>query len=400
MRLPSPVLAPLLTLLCLAAACRDEQAGPPQRAPRLPAPAQARALEAAPTDLTFRSGATFADGAVVYLGSKVRPEKAAPGEQVRLSHYFQAQRPPPKGYGFFVHVVDAASGGMLFNADHEVQDGAAPLASWPVGKVIEDVHSVPMPSVPARVVLGFWNDDGRLPVDDARAHDGINRMMGPTLGGGAPDLPEYTVPRASKAPTLDGVLDDAAWKAAQPVVLRGSFDGRPAQLRTEARLVHDDAYLYVAFDIEDPDLWGTLKQRDDPIYEQEVVEIFLDANADGRTYNELQVSPHNVIFDAYFPARRQGMDKTWDSEIKTALKLRGTLDDPSDRDEGWTVELRIPFARLAEVPHVPPRKGDRWRFNLYRLEHHGRRSVEGQAFSPLFVGDFHALPRFAWLTFQ
>ena len=399
MRLPSPVLAPLLMLTCLAAACRDEQAGPPQRAPRLPAPAQARTLEAAPTDLTYRSGATFAGGAVVYLGSKVTPQKAAPGEQVRLAHYFQAQRPPPKGYGFFVHVVDAASGGMLFNADHEIQDGAAPLATWPVGKVVEDVHSVPMPGVPARVVLGFWNDDGRLPVDDPRAHDGIQRMLGPPLGG-APELPEYPVTRASKAPTLDGVLDDAAWKAAQPVVLRGSFDGRPAQLRTEARLVYDDAALYVAFDIEDPDIWGTLKQRDDPIYEQEVVEIFLDANADGRTYNELQVSPHNVIFDAYFPARRQGMDKTWDSEMKTALKVRGTLDDASDRDEGWTVEMRIPFARLAEVPHVPPQKGERWRFNLYRLEHHGRRAVEGQAFSPLFVGDFHALPRFGWLTFQ
>ncbi|NMO22424.1 carbohydrate-binding family 9-like protein [Pyxidicoccus fallax] len=400
MRLSFPVLAPLLSLMCLAAACRDEQAGPPQRAPRLPAPAQARTLDAAPADLTFRSGATFADGAVVYLGSKVTPRNAAPGEQVRLAHYFQASRQPPTGFAFFVHVVDAASGGMLVNADHEFQDGAAPLASWPVGKVVEDVHSVPMPSVPARVMLGFWRGDERLSVDDPRTQDGQNRMLGPTLGGGAPELPEYTVTRASKAPVLDGVLDDAAWKAASPVVLRGSFDGRPARLRTEARLVYDDAALYVAFDIEDPDIWGTLKQRDDPIYEQEVVEVFLDANADGRTYNELQVSPHNVIFDAYFPARRQGMDKTWDSEMKTALKIRGTLDDASDRDEGWTVEMRIPFARLAEVPHIPPQKGDRWRFNLYRLEHHERRTVEGQAFSPLFVGDFHALPRFGWLTFQ
>jgi hypothetical protein len=86
--------------------------------------------------------------------------------------------------------------------------------------------------------------------------------------------------------------------------------------------------------------------------------------------------------------------------VKTALKVRGTLDNPADRDEGWTVELQIPFARLAEVPNVPPKKGDRWRFNLYRLEHLERRAVEGQAFSPLFVGDFHALSRFGWLTFE
>ena len=58
------------------------------------------------------------------------------------------------------------------------------------------------------------------------------------------------------------------------------------------------------------------------------------------------------------------------------------------------------FARLAEVPNAPPRKGERWRFNAYRLEHVERRQVEGQSFSPLFVGDFHALPRFGWLVFE
>ncbi|MBJ6763276.1 carbohydrate-binding family 9-like protein [Myxococcaceae bacterium JPH2] len=400
MRLHSTSWFTLLPLLCLVTSCRDEQAGPAHRTPRLPAAAQVRTREGVPSDLTFRADTTFAGGAVAYLGSRVTPEHAAPGQPVTLTHYFMARRPPPEGFGFFVHVVDVASGQMVGNADHEIQDGAAPLATWPVGKVIEDTHVVPMPASPARLMLGFWRGDDRLPVDDARAQDGANRMLGPTLGGAPPELPEYKVSRVKKAPVIDGVLDDAVWKDAPAVTLVGSFDGRPASLRTVARLAYDDANLYVAFDVEDPDVWGTLRERDASIYEQEVVEIFLDANADGRTYNELEVSPHNVIFDAYFPARRQGMDLSWDSGMKTAVKVRGTLDDPSDRDEGWSVEMAIPFNRLAEVPHLPPQKGDRWRFNLYRLEHRDRRQVEGQAFSPLFVGDFHALPRFAWLTFQ
>jgi hypothetical protein len=398
MRLFRTSVLPLLGLTLLFA-CRDEQAGPRPRTPNLPPPTQVKTLDAAPADLTFRSGATWGGGAVVYLGSRVTPAQPSPGQQVQLAHYFQAVRPPPQGFGFFVHVVDSASGQMLINADHEIQNGAAPLASWPVGKVIEDVHTLQMPGSPVRVLLGFWRGDERLAVDDPRAHDGANRMLGPELGKAA-ELPEYKVTRAAKPPVIDGALDDAAWKAATPVVLRGSFDGRPVSLRTEARILYDDAHLYVAFDAEDPDIWGTMRQRDDPIYEQEVVEVFLDANADGRTYNELQVSPHNVLFDAYFPARRQGMDTGWDSGMKTAVKVRGTLDNPADRDEGWTVEMQIPFARLAEVPNVPPKKGDRWRFNLYRLEHLERRSVEGQAFSPLFIGDFHALPRFGWLTFE
>ncbi|HET9450875.1 MAG TPA: carbohydrate-binding family 9-like protein [Aggregicoccus sp.] len=394
------LLLALLLLALAAPACRDEQAGPPPRGVRLPAPASPRVLDAAPADLSFRSGATFAGGTVQYLGSRVAPAAARPGQAVRLSHYFVARAPPPPGWHFFVHVLDAASGEMLLNADHEFQQGAAPLGSWPVGKVMEDVHSLPLPSSAAVVALGFWQGSRRLAVDDARHSVGEDRMAGPPLGGGEPPLPEYRVPRAARAPRIDGSADEPAWKAAPLVTLRGSFDGSPAPLRTQARLLYDDAHLYVSFDVEDPDVWGTHRDRDAPLYEQEVVEIFLDANADGRTYNELQVSAHGVHFDAYFPARRQGMDLGWDSGMQSAVKVRGTLDDASDRDGGWTVELRIPFARLAEVPHVPPRPGDRWRFNLYRLELPDRRSQQGQALSPLYVGDFHALPRFAWLTFE
>jgi hypothetical protein len=389
----------LLTLLATTS-CRDEQAGPKPRAKALPPPTQARVLEAAPGDLTYRSGVTLGGGAVRYLGSRVTPQGAQPGQPVQLAHYFESLRAMPPGWDFFVHVVDPASGQMLVNADHAFAGGSAPLGAWPVGKVVEDVHTVPMPATPGRVVLGFWQGDSRLPVDDPKAHMGDNRVLGPQLGGASPSLPEYTVRRTPKAPVIDGELNDAVWKDAAPVVLRGSFDGRQPSLRTEARLAYDDQHLYVAFDVEDPDVWGTFRKRDEPIYEQEVVEIFLDANADGRTYNEMQVSPHNVNFDAYFPARRQGMDLSWDSGMTTAVKVRGTVDNPADRDEGWRVEMRIPFARLAEVPNLPPKKGERWRFNLYRLEHVGRQQVEGQSFSPLFVGDFHALPRFGWLVFE
>ncbi|HEX8825086.1 MAG TPA: carbohydrate-binding family 9-like protein [Archangium sp.] len=397
---PASHLLTLLTLTLLATSCRDEQAGPKPRAKALPPPTQARVLDTAPQNLTYRSGATFGGGAVRYLGTRITPPAAAPGQTVQLAHYFEALRAMPQGWEFFVHVVDPATGQMMINADHGFAGGAAPLGSWPVGKVVEDVHTVPMPPAPGRVVLGFWRGDERLPVDEPKSHSGDNRMLGPQLGGGLPSLPEYTARRASKAPVIDGELNDAVWKDAAPVVLRGSFDGRQPSLRTEARLAYDDQHLYVAFDAEDPDIWGTLRKRDEPIYEQEVVEVFLDANADGRTYNELQVSPHNVTFDAYFPARRQGMDLSWDSGMTTAVKVRGTLDDPSDRDEGWRVELKIPFARLAQVPNTPPKKGERWRFNAYRLEHVERQQVEGQSFSPLFVGDFHALPRFGWLVFE
>lgn len=397
--------------------CRDEQAGPKNRPPpqgqanAAQAPSGGiRTLENAPADLTFKSGATWASGTIQYLGSKVEPARPTPGQQVRLSHYFVALKPPPQGWTFFLHVVDASSGQQLGNADHELQGGAAPLGSWPVGKVIEDVHVIQMPNYagPLQFVIGFWQGEARLPVDDRPlpaqpAHDGQNRMFGPKLESPQQQpLPEYRVPRASKAPTIDGKLDDEIWKAAPVVTLNSSMDGSPVSKKTTARILYDDKFLYVAFDAEDADVWGSLRKKDDPIYTEDAVEIFLDANGDGKTYNELQVSPHNVNFDAAFVARRSDLAEAmkWESGMKSAVTIRGTIDNDADKDEGWSAELQIPFDQLMDVPRMP-QKGDAWRFNLYRLEHLVRRQqIEGQAFSPLFAGDFHHLPRFGKLIFE
>lgn len=399
-----------LGLALAASGCRDEQAGPKPHARSRsaglsPSGANAsagRVLTSLP-HLTFRSGGSWAKGTVVYLGSRVTPQDPKPGQGVEIAHYFLARAAPPKGYGFFTHVVDAKSGQMLANADHEIQGGALPLENWPVGKVVEDISRLQIPQGAAgalRLVIGFWRGDERLPVDQPAAQDGQNEMLGPVLQIGGAPLPEYHAHKTQHPPVIDGALGDAAWAQAVPVTLHNSFDGSPVRFRTTARILYDDQFLYVAFDAEDPDVWGTLLKRDDPIYTQEVVEIFLDANADGRTYNELEVSPHNTVFDAYFPSRRRDMDTAWDSGMQSAVKVNGTLDNPDDTDHGWTVEMRIPFSHLAQVPHLPPQPNDRWRFNLYRLEHPGRTQEEGQSFSPLFLGDFHNLPRFGWLVFD
>ena len=80
------------------------------------------------------------------------------------------------------------------------------------------------------------------------------------------------------------------------------------------------------------------------------------------------------------------------------MHLDGTLNDPRDVDRGWTAELAIPFTALTGMPAPRPRRGDRWRFNLYRLRQNPGRA-EGQAYSPPMAGDFHALDRFATMRF-
>ncbi len=397
----------VLVLVVVLTGCRDEQAGPKPRQTSRPPPAApaARVLDAAPTTLTFTSGATWAGGKVQYLGSVVDPQKPKAGDQVTLRHYFKATEAVPTGFKFFVHVLDGETGQQVANLDHELQGGNSPLGTWPVGKIIEDVHGFQYPNYPnpLKLRLGFWNDSGRLPVDVSPLTDQESRAVGPTLASPQQALPEYHMPHTAKPPVIDGKLDDEAWKAAPVVTLQGSLDGRPVTRRTDVRLLWDEKNVYVAFDAEDPDIWGTKLKKDDDIYNEEACEVFFDADGDGATYNELQVSPHNTNFDASFVARRSDLAEAmkWESGMITAVQVKGTLDDASDVDERWTVEMAIPIANLNHVPHVPPLKGDVWRFNAYRLEHLVRgKQIEGQSFSPTFVGDFHALPRFGKLFFE
>jgi hypothetical protein len=212
---------------------------------------------------------------------------------------------------------------------------------------------------------------------------------------------EYVVHRTDAPIAIDGVLAEAAWDRAEragPFVR--SLDGQPCSARTVARLLWDDDNLYVAFQAEDPDISTPFSRDDEPLYTSNVVEIFLNPSGDLRRYDEIELAPSNALFDASFTGRRQGMDLSWSSRARHAVHLDGTLNDSRDVDRGWTAELAIPFATLTGMPHPRPRRGDRWRFNLYRLRQGRGQPGEGQAYSPPMVGDFHALDRFATLRFD
>lgn len=396
-----------LALALAAVACRDPEVGPP---PRLLGAEQSqrvarRLLKERPSP-PLPSSATLGGGKIRFLGSQVRPEAAARGAQVRVSHYFECLSSLDKSWKMFVHVESSTSPGILVNADHVPVEGLLPTDRWRPGQIIEDEYTFQVPAeAPAELVgsIGFYRFDDRLPVDDPAAHDGKNRIPAfrVKVAGEEGPLPTYRAPRRRGAIAIDGDLSDEGWRGVPitPPFAR-SHDGGPARFRTQARLAWDDEALYVGWDAEDDDVWAKLEKRDDPIYQEEVVEVFIDADGDGRTYDELELSPRNVVFDAFFPERRQGMDLGWRSGMATAVRVLGTLNDPRDKDRGWTAEMRIPVANLSKVPRWPPRAGDRWRMNLYRLEWHSGRTInEGSAFSPPLVGDFHHLPRFGALEF-
>ncbi len=378
--------------------------------PALPPPAERiAAIQVTATPPSMHSvNATFGGGMIRYLGYELQPEKPQPGQRFEITHYWRAEKPIPDNWTIFVHFAIPGQAGLVANGDHIPAAGAYPSTQWKVGATFRDPQTFGLPptfpSPQIEVYVGLYQGDRRMPLDQPSLGT-EDRLLAATLTLGAAaqqaPLPTYKVGRRKGAIRIDGILDEPDWKNARstgPFVR--SIDGAPTKYRTEAKLLWDDEFLYVAFTCEDQDVWSDYTKHDDKIYEEEAVELFVDADGDGKTYNELEIAPTNATFDAYFPARRQGMDLSWESGMVSAVKVDGTLNDPSDVDKGWTAEAKIPLKSFASVPHMPPKIGDKWRINLYRLDWYDHRKMnEGSAFSPLYQGDFHNLPRFGWLEF-
>jgi Carbohydrate family 9 binding domain-like len=183
--------------------------------------------------------------------------------------------------------------------------------------------------------------------------------------------PLYRAARAQDEIRVDGKLDEFTW-AALPRV--GRFidirrHDNPDALDTQATLAWDDTNLYAAFACVDPEPWGTLMQRDQHLWNEEVVEVFLDPDGDGHNYPELEVSPHNIVVDLLIPHQP---DQSTDASIAAQWDIKGLRTAVGKSAAGWTVEIAIPWASLADSGvSAAPHEGDRWRVGLYRIERPG-----------------------------
>jgi len=399
-------------LLLLAGGC-VEQSGDSAPSEEALQAAREHVLTVAPTP-KFPSGAILegaTGGRIVYLGADVDVSEVVPGQTFTVTHYFRVDKPLSEGWREFVH-IGTLDRRMHHNADHVPVGGKYPVHLWKAGEIIRDIQRIPLPQSftadKLALFVGFFKKNERLAVKSGRS-DNQNRVIAlelPVKGGVSLSASRKLQVRklaAGQSITVDGKLDEAAWQnAVSTGLFVNTMTGGPVEQATNAKLLWDEQNLYVAFQIVDSDIWGTLEKHDDKLWTQEAAEVFLDPDADGKTYVELQVSPRNVTFDSWLPAYRQN-DNAWDSGMQTAVQVSGTVNQRDDHDQGWTVEMRVPMSavrgRLETVKGVPPMVGTEWRANFFRLDHPNGKQQTGSSWSPPLVGDFHALDKFGTLVF-
>ena len=223
------------------------------------------------------------------------------------------------------------------------------------------------------------------------------------------ELAHYTCFRTGKKIEIDGRLDKPAWREA-PRSRRfvDLVTGVPGFLGTEMAALWDDENFYAAFWVAEPNVQARLEERDSLVWTENDVEIFIGGED---CYYEFQTNALGTIYEVFYiwqdalkkgsrfdlpefdpltrrvdviggfqdglrygrhprGARWAFMD--WDLPgLRAAVRVEGTLNDPSDVDKGWTAEIAFPWRglkRLAGSRPVPPRDGDVWRMDFSRFE--------------------------------
>lgn len=191
------------------------------------------------------------------------------------------------------------------------------------------------------------------------------------------EIPEnYVVYHIDHPPVIDGNINELVWQQVnwtrEFVDIEGRDKPKPP-LATKVKMLWDDSCLYIAAQLTEPQIWASIKKHDEVVFHDNDFEFFIDPGGATQPYFEVEVNPFNTIWDLLLTrAYRDGGTSvsSWDvPNLKSAVKVQGTLNDPSDKDEGWTVEMAIPLKALATNSRLQrPQDGTIWRINFSRVE--------------------------------
>ncbi|MEI2726498.1 MAG: carbohydrate-binding family 9-like protein [Verrucomicrobiota bacterium] len=254
------------------------------------------------------------------------------------------------------------------------------------------------------------------------------------------EIARYTAQRVAGPIHVDGRLDEPSWQAAttSPRFV-DILTAQPVIHDTRAAVLWDDLYLYVSYRVEEPLVHARFTNHNDFIYQDNDVELFI---AGPDAYYEFEINAFNTCYEVFFAwddsyakvglakqpeflgaklvpfngvgftnhprgGRVGNFDHTFPG-MKTAVHVDGTVNDDTDRDRGWTVELAFPWANMkwlaTDGRALPPKDGDVWRldfsrFNTYK-EAPPANDSGGWFWTRHGVWDSHIPECFVYVTFS
>ncbi|MBT8462160.1 MAG: carbohydrate binding family 9 domain-containing protein, partial [Gemmatimonadetes bacterium] len=180
---------------------------------------------------------------------------------------------------------------------------------------------------------------------------------GDTSRAGSPPKQAIAVSIDSDLITVDGRLDDAAWREAHyfaDFLQKEPEQGAAPTERTEIAFVYDGGALYVGARMlhQDPSNIARVMTRRDEMGNVETLAVSLDTYLDRRTSYSFAITAAGVRIDWYNPA---------DTEHRRDFTYNPVWEARVQQDSlGWTAEMRIPFSQLRF------NETGQWGFNVNR----------------------------------
>ena len=163
--------------------------------------------------------------------------------------------------------------------------------------------------------------------------------------------------RTTEDVRIDGVLNEAVWRAAEPIgelVQREPREGGRPSEPTEVRVAYNDDALFIAVRCRDSQvdrLRSTQMRRDGSLAYDDHLQLLLDTYHDRRNAYYFATNPAGVMVDGTISdnnVANLNWDGVWMVKARTG-------------EDGWTAEFKIPFKTVAFDPGARS-----WGFNIGR----------------------------------
>ncbi|WP_139958034.1 carbohydrate-binding family 9-like protein [Flavicella sediminum] len=219
----------------------------------------------------------------------------------------------------------------------------------------------------------------------------------------------YKMHKATSEIVVDGVLEEA-WEKAVVKDFNNFYAAEKShdKQNTKFRMLWDEEFLYLFYECQDQFITAREKERDGAPYFDDCAEFFLSPTAEpigvhfGFELN-LYKTANDFVFVNDFYEGVFGSIKGLNPAYETEITINGTLNDNSDIDTGWTMEMAIPISVFKGVTKFEPvQKGSRWTFLALRQDRNdatGDRRVTSTIFPIESEEAVHDANQFSWLEF-